>query len=348
MANIKFNSVSKKFGDVLALDNINLNFKDGEFISLLGPSGCGKTTLLRTLAGFEQVSDGEVYIDDKLVSSNTLHILPEKRNIGMVFQAYALWPHMSVWDNVAFGLKIQKKSKSFIDKQVKEALEVVGLMNYSGRKPSELSGGQKQRVALARCMAMSPSLILFDEPLANLDLNLRESMLHEFRNFHNKLKCTMVYVTHDQNEAMALADKIVVMNKGRVLQVGKPENIYYNPKSIDVATFIGKGMVVDGIVLKDLGEKAEVDIFGKSFIVSHNKQNLISKKRVKIALKSEFLQICKDGVNLKVVSSLYQGSHRSVLLQDNSNNAKFRLNHFDESLKEGKIVQVCIKDGWII
>ncbi len=349
MASIKLNSLSKKFNDVTALDSVNLDFKDGEFISLLGPSGCGKTTLLRILAGFEEVSQGEVFIDEKLVSSKDFHILPEKRNIGMVFQAYALWPHMSVWDNVSFGLKIQKKSKVFIDKRVNEALEVVGLGEFKERKPAELSGGQKQRVALARCMAMEPSLILFDEPLANLDLNLRESMLQEFLDFHKRLKCTMVYVTHDQGEAMALADKIVVMEKGKVLQVGTPNEIYHKPKCTRVAEFVGRGIVLNATISSVANKKATVNIFGKNFVVSCDKENLKVNDKVKISLKSEFLEICDDGIASKVESSIYQGAYWSILLKSTDDETiKFRLNCYNNPPKEDEVVYIKIKDGWVI
>ena len=350
MASIKINNVSKIFDNVVALKHINLEFIDGEFISLLGPSGCGKTTLLRILAGFEEVSDGEVFIGKELVSSKNFHILPEKRNIGMVFQAYALWPHMSVWENIAFGLKIQKNDKKLIKKKVEEALEVVGLVEYQKRKPSELSGGQKQRVALARCMAMEPSLILFDEPLANLDLNLRESMLEEFKNFHKRLKCTMIYVTHDQGEAMALSDRIAVMGNGTVMQLGTPQEIYHKPVSEEVAKFVGRGMVIDGVVTKNItDQQAEVMILGENFIFRHHKTYLNTGDSVKVSIKSEDLRISSKGIATKVISSIYQGNSWSILLESiNDQTTMLKVNSFDAPPKETEVVYIEIKDGWII
>ncbi len=241
MAQIKIDCITKKFGDVTAVDNFCLDIADGEFISILGPSGCGKTTMLRMIAGFEKATAGDIYIGDKLVSSSTnkTFLPPEKRDIGMVFQSYAVWPHMTVFDNVAYPLKIKKKSKEEIKRRVEEVLEMVHLSPYSARYPHQLSGGQQQRVALGRALVAEPDLLLLDEPLSNLDAKLRESMRFEIKALQEKMGITVVYVTHDQAEAMAMSDRIVVMHGGVVQQIDRPIMVYENPANQIVADFIG-------------------------------------------------------------------------------------------------------------
>jgi iron(III) transport system ATP-binding protein len=234
----------KRFGAAVAVDAIDLSIKSGEFIALLGPSGCGKTTLLRLLAGFERLDAGRIEIGGAPMSGPGLHVPTEERRLGMVFQSYALWPHMTVHDNVAFGLRLRRRPRAEIEAKVQDALAAVGLANLAGRLPSALSGGQRQRVALARCLAMDPQLVLLDEPLANLDAHLREAMQQEFRAFHRRIGATMIYVTHDQAEALALADRIAVMMSGEMRQVASPRELYRCPADADVARFIGKGSVV--------------------------------------------------------------------------------------------------------
>ncbi len=240
MASITISNVTKSFGDVLVLKEFNEIFKDKEFVTLLGPSGCGKTTMLRMIAGFEKPSSGEIKIDDTIVSSDKVFLPPEKRNIGMVFQSYAVWPHMTVFDNVAYPLKIKKMNKETIRQKVERVLDVVHLSQYANRIPSQLSGGQQQRVALARALAAEPQLLLLDEPLSNLDAKLRESMRFEIKAIQETLGITVVYVTHDQTEAMAMSDRIVVLNRGIVQQIGSPQEIYNNPVNPFVADFVGK------------------------------------------------------------------------------------------------------------
>lgn len=241
MAEVKIVSVIKQFGEVKAVNNFNATIADGEFVSILGPSGCGKTTMLRMVAGFERPTQGEIYIGDRLISSGKdgTFVPPEKRNIGMVFQSYAVWPHMSVFDNIAYPLKIQKVSKADIQTRTAKALELVHLEGYGTRYPHQLSGGQQQRVALARALVGEPRLLLLDEPLSNLDAKLRESMRFEIKDLQKKLNITVIYVTHDQAEAMAMSDRIVVMNQGVIQQIDKPQNIYENPANKVVADFIG-------------------------------------------------------------------------------------------------------------
>lgn len=241
MAQIKLQAVSKHFGDVKAVDNFVATVGDGEFVSILGPSGCGKTTMLRMVAGFEKPTAGEIYIGDRLVSSPAkgIFVPPEKRSIGMVFQSYAVWPHMSVFDNVGYPLKIKGLPKAEIAERTNNALDLVHLAGLAQRLPSQLSGGQQQRVALARALVAEPELLLLDEPLSNLDAKLRESMRFEIKELQKKLGVTVIYVTHDQAEAMAMSDRIVVMNAGVIQQIGNPADVYETPANKIIADFIG-------------------------------------------------------------------------------------------------------------
>lgn len=240
MATVTIKHITKAFGDNVVLKEFNETFQDGEFITLLGPSGCGKTTMLRIIAGFEKPTSGELYIDDQLVSGGKTFLPPEKRSIGMVFQSYAVWPHMNVFDNVAYPLTIKKVNKAEIKKQVDRVLAIVHLSQYAERFPNQLSGGQQQRVALARALVAAPKLLLLDEPLSNLDAKLRESMRFEIKEIQRELGVTVVYVTHDQTEAMAMSDRIFLINRGVVQQSGSPEEIYNNPANQFVADFLGK------------------------------------------------------------------------------------------------------------
>lgn len=241
MSQVKLEHLYKRFGNVTAVGDFNLEVQDGEFVSFLGPSGCGKSTTLRMIAGFERPTEGNILLGDQVVSSaeSNVFVPPEKRNIGMVFQSYAVWPHMTVAENVAYPLKIQKVPREERDKRVKEALEMVHLDRYGERYPSQLSGGQQQRVALARALIAQPGLLLLDEPLSNLDAKLRESMRFEISSLQKRLGITVIYVTHDQSEAMTMSDRIVVMNAGVVQQVGKPYDVYTHPANKMVADFIG-------------------------------------------------------------------------------------------------------------
>lgn len=239
MSVITINHVTKSFGDVTVLKEFTEEFQDGEFITFLGPSGCGKTTMLRIIAGFEKPTTGEIRIDGRVVSSKDVFVPPEKRGIGMVFQSYAVWPHMNVFDNVAYPLKIQKVPKAEIKEKVEEILEIVHLSQYANRMPSQLSGGQQQRVALGRALIGQPKLLLLDEPLSNLDAKLRESMRFEIKEIQRKLKITVVYVTHDQVEAMSMGDNIILMDKGIIMQRSAPTEMYQNPQNVYTARFIG-------------------------------------------------------------------------------------------------------------
>ena len=236
MSYLEIKNVDKFYGKFHALKNINLNIEKGEFISFLGPSGCGKTTLLRTISGLEELNSGHIFLKGKDISN--LH--PSKRNFSIVFQSYALFPNMTVWENIAYGLENKKVPKDIIKNKVLEVLEMVGLAGISGKYPNEMSGGQQQRVALARAIALEPDVLLLDEPLSALDAKVREKLRNDIKMLQKKLNLTTIMVTHDQEEALSVSDKIMVMESGKIMQVGTPREIYERPQSLFVADFIGK------------------------------------------------------------------------------------------------------------
>jgi len=244
MSELRMENLVARYGKVTALDRLNLTIKDGELVTLLGPSGCGKTTTLRSVSGFLKPDEGEIYIGNR----NITDIPPEKRGIGLVFQNYALWPHMTVFQNLAFGLELRKIPLEEIKKRVRTVLSVVKLEGYEDRYPRQLSGGQQQRVALARAIILEPDILLLDEPLSNLDALLREQMRFEIAQIHKRLGITTLYVTHDQTEAMVISDRIVIMKDGKVMQDGKPEEIYLRPKNRFVAGFMGTTTFLEGRV----------------------------------------------------------------------------------------------------
>ncbi|MBC8389588.1 MAG: sn-glycerol-3-phosphate ABC transporter ATP-binding protein UgpC [Actinobacteria bacterium] len=235
MAKVIVKNLTKKFDDVVAVNNMNSTVEDREFAVLVGPSGCGKTTMLRMVAGLEEVTEGEIYIGDRLVNG----VAPKDRDIAMVFQNYALYPHFNVYDNMAFGLRLRRKPKLEIDKMVHEAAKILKIEDLLKRKPKQLSGGQRQRVALGRAIVRNPKVFLMDEPLSNLDAKLRVQMRTEIAKLHERLNATIIYVTHDQTEAMTMADKIIIMKDGIVQQTGKPQDVYDYPNNMFVAGFIG-------------------------------------------------------------------------------------------------------------
>jgi len=235
MASVTYKNVVKKFGDLTIIKNLNIEVQDKEFLVLVGPSGCGKTTALRLLAGLEEITDGEIIIGDRVVND----VAPKDRDIAMVFQSYALYPHLSVYDNMAFGLKLRKTPKEEIKRRVNEAAEVLGITDLLQRKPRQLSGGQRQRVAVGRAIVREPKVFLFDEPLSNLDAKLRVQMRAEISKLHQRLQTTFIYVTHDQTEAMTMASRIAVINKGNLQQLDTPQNLYDFPNNLFVAGFIG-------------------------------------------------------------------------------------------------------------
>ncbi len=246
MTQVVLDRLVKRYGQTTAVDGIDLNVVEGEFLVLLGPSGCGKTTTLRCIAGLEPISEGRIFLGETVVSQREFTVPPERRHIGMVFQSYAVWPHMTVFENVAFGLKLKKLSRGDVADRVGKSLDLVGLRALAERGIHQLSGGQQQRVALARAVALEPRVLLFDEPLSNLDAKLREYMRYELRQLQRRLGITAIYVTHDQHEAMVVADRIALMNEGRIEQVGAPGDIYHRPVSLFAASFVGLANTLRG------------------------------------------------------------------------------------------------------
>ena len=251
MASVELRGLTKRYGPLAVVDDISLTIEHGRLVCLLGPSGCGKTTTLRLIAGFVEPSAGEIRVGDQVVSSPTRTVPPERRNMSMIFQSYALWPHMTVAQNVSYGLDLRKVDRDTIKRKLAAILATTHLDQLADRYPGELSGGQQQRVALARALIVEPQTLLLDEPLSNLDANLREEMRFEVRRLHDEYRYTTVYVTHDQSEAMTTADLICVMNGGKIEQTGTPEDIYERPRSEFVARFIGSSNVLKGKVLDD-------------------------------------------------------------------------------------------------
>lgn len=257
-------NLSKSFGEVQAVQNISINIRKGELVSFIGPSGCGKTTLLRMIGGFYEQDEGTIILDGEKID----HLPPDKRPTGMVFQNYALFPHMTVAENIEYGLRIQKLSKAEREKKTKRALEQVRLVGYENRKPNELSGGQQQRVAIARCIVLEPKVLLLDEPLSNLDANLRMMMREEIRQLKEALDLTIIFVTHDQEEALSISDRIVVMREGKIQQIDQPERIYNEPANEFVANFVGHANMLAGEIKKE-GKLSYFNYAGISFPLSH-------------------------------------------------------------------------------
>ena len=288
MATVDLVGLTKIFGsNVRAVDALDLHIDHGELVSFLGPSGCGKTTTLRLVAGFFQPDAGEIRVDGKVVSSPTVMVPPERRNMSMIFQSYAIWPHMTVHQNVAYGLKFRGVTRAEADRKVRQMLSVVKLEHFADRYPGELSGGQQQRVALARALVVEPQILLLDEPLSNLDANLREEMRFEIRRLHDEFRITSIYVTHDQSEAMVIADRICVMNLGRLEQMGKPEQIYERPRTRFVSEFIGKTNLFSGML--EEGEKVRL---GNGFLLRvGNGQGFKPGEKVWVCIRPHDLQL---------------------------------------------------------
>src|SRR3990167_7727387 len=284
---IELTDVYKSFQDLTVLYNINLEIKNGEFLTLLGPSGCGKTTLLRLLSGFEVPSSGEIYINGK----NVKGMPPHKRHVNTVFQSYALFPHMTVYDNVAFGLRCKQNiPKNEIDKAVCEALRMVKLDKYKLRKPHQLSGGQQQRVAIARAVVNKPLVLLLDEPLSSLDYRLRKTMQLELKQLQADLGITFIFVTHDQEEALSISDRVVVMHEGGIEQVGTPQEVYEEPCNLTVAKFIGEVNIFDTKIIAANEKHLDVVIENKRFILN-NRKKYTAEKEICTLVRPEDLQV---------------------------------------------------------
>lgn len=321
MGVVKIEQLTKEFSGFQALHNINLEIQEGEFFALLGPSGCGKTTTMRCIAGFEQPTSGQITIGDKVVNN----VPPHKRNCGMVFQSYALFPHMNVFDNVAYSLNIKQINESHLFKQigvylrminrkwmkypqeikekVMKILEYVELSQYKDRLISELSGGQQQRVALARALIMEPAVLLMDEPLSNLDQKLRYSMRNTIRRIQQHLKITTVFVTHDQEEAMSMADRVAVMRDGNIIQIGTPTQLYSQPKTPFIADFVGTSNILPGTVLNEKNDKTMVKINGQTIQSSVK----VNKTHVDVIIRPENIQIIDTGQGQSASRNIFNG-----------------------------------------
>jgi spermidine/putrescine transport system ATP-binding protein len=305
---VQLDQVIKEFGNYTAVDSVSIDIKQGEFLTLLGPSGCGKTTTLRMIAGFELPSRGTILLDGERVESKQ----PYERDVNTVFQNYALFPHMSLSENVAFGLKMKKVPKHIIKERVMEALRLVQLEHLASRKPDQISGGQKQRVAIARALVNDPKVLLLDEPLGALDLKLRKQMQLELKHLQQKLGITFVYVTHDQEEALTMSDRIAVMNKGKIEQIGSPHEIYETPKTKFIADFIGETNLFEGTVSEIHGDSVVLDLEG-SEIPSKN-QELSVGQTVYLAIRPERIKLKqsleegKAGIQGYITERIYVGS----------------------------------------
>ena len=315
MAILKVKNLSKNFGKVKAVQEVSFEATEGRVLSLLGPSGCGKTTMLRCIAGFENPDRGEIYLDDRKITS----IPPEKRGIGMVFQNYALWPHMTVYGNLAFGLQIRKVPKDEINKKIKKVLGMVQLEGYENRYPRQMSGGQQQRIAMARALIFEPGIMLLDEPLSNLDAQLREEMRFEFIELQKNLGITAIYVTHDQAEALVISDKILILDQGKMIQFGTPKEIYSNPKNKFVAGFIAVTSFINGRIDSFTEEKKKVIVKTDDGLVIHGFNNSFDMgQKVSVAMRMNVIKFIQDEnksdkntVNIfkgKIIQSSYLGN----------------------------------------
>ena len=299
-------------GIVRAVDDVSLDIHSGEFITLLGPSGCGKTTTLRLIAGFELPSAGRILLD----GSDITNLPPNRRDMALVFQNYALFPHMTVNDNVAYGLETRGLKRAEIGKRVSEMLAAMGLNGLGERRPNQLSGGQQQRVALARCLVMEPRILLFDEPLSNLDAKLRVQMRAEIRGLQRRMGITSVYVTHDQIEAMAMSDRVIVMNAGKIEQAGTPQEIYHLPRTRFVADFIGRANFLAATISSLSGDHAEIELLGRRMPVKNSFEHA-SGEKVNAMLRPETLELVEDPSlpQVTVVQAMYLGSETEYVVR---------------------------------
>ena len=318
---VKFDTVDKSYdGEVLVVKDLNLDIPKGEFLTMLGPSGSGKTTTLMMLAGFETPTGGEIYLEGEAINK----IPPNKRGIGMVFQNYALFPHLTVNENLAFPLEVRKLNKSDVQDKVKKALDMVELGEFGNRMPLQLSGGQQQRVALARALIFDPLVLLLDEPLGALDKKLRSNVQTQLKHLHRKVGKTFVYVTHDQEEALSMSDRVVIMNHGRVVQVGSPQELYERPSTVFASKFIGKSNIMRGVVNQVDGNKILYSIADKYFQQLVSNENFSKNDEIILALRPEKITIAKvesNEVNIlveNIIDITYFGSTISVNVETDS------------------------------
>ena len=362
-ATVKINGLDKHFGPETAVLDFNILIEQGEFVTLLGPSGCGKTTTLRCVAGLERPDGGEIHIGDKLVASHPkdIYLNPEERNIGMVFQSYAVWPHMTVFNNVAYGLKVRKVSKTETRKKTMRALELVGLDQQADRYATKLSGGQRQRVALARAIVYEPNVILFDEPLSNLDAKLREQMRDEIVRLQKEVGITSIFVTHDQSEALVMSDRVVVMDKAVIQQVGNPQDIYANPANAFVANFIGVTSLLEGKILARDGNICDLEIPSKNNqsplrIQAAGAPGASAGENIYVSLRPEDIVLHTNEptgtdngniVEAKIIDTVYLGSFLECRVDVNGHEVNIQIDHF-EQLSKGQKVFISIQPEHVL
>ncbi|NLS15612.1 ABC transporter ATP-binding protein [Rhizobium sp. P40RR-XXII] len=341
MAKLILNHVSKDFGTGgrAAVNALSLDVREGGFLALLGPSGCGKTTVLRMIAGFEQPTDGSIHLGERLLADAATMLPPERRNMAMVFQSYALWPHMNVSDNVGYPLKVRGISGERYRDKVREALATVRLGDYAERRPADLSGGQRQRVALARCLVTSPDVVLLDEPLANLDRHLKKEMEETFREFHQRSGATMVYVTHDQSEAMALATDVAVMSEGRLLQVAPPAEIYARPEGRMVGSLVGQGAILP-LAFPD-GSPRRID-WASFRGLWENRAG--GSAVADILVRPEDVLADAEGISCRVDSVLYEGERYAVRLS--MPDGQVLRAYSREKVAAGDAYPIAIRSAW--
>ena len=352
MANVQFENLFKNYGDVKAVHDFNLKIDEGEFIVLVGPSGCGKSTTLRMIAGLEDITSGLIYIDEKVI--NKIH--PKNRDIAMVFQNYALYPHLSVKDNISFGLRAQKLPKSEVNERVLEAADTLGLQELLARRPGELSGGQKQRVAMGRAIVRNPKVFLFDEPLSNLDAKLRHKMRAEMKKLHKKVGTTTIYVTHDQIEAMTLADRIVIMKDGLIEQVGTPDEVYNKPDNVFVASFIGTPAMnfIEGEVT-NISKTISSIILKDKTVLKINNNNFENGQKIILGIRPEDINVMinkekldKDTINLNAeISVIEPMGYETVLICESNFGELTGKVESNIKLKESLVVNLNIKQDRI-
>jgi len=346
---VKLDNVSKKFGKKYIIKNLSLDIYEGEFLTLLGASGCGKTTVLRMISGLEQVTEGKVYIDDVDVTN----LDPTKREVNTIFQNFALFPHMTVTDNVAFGLKMKKTTKEEIEKRVKKAIKLVKLEGFENRYPAELSGGQQQRVAIARGIVMNPKVLLLDESLCSLDLKLKRQMQLELKKIQKKLGITFIYVTHDQEEALTMSDRIVIINKGIIEQNDTPKNIYKYPKTNFVADFIGESNLFEGTVMSKVDGNVYIKVNDDIVLTINDNGEYKKGDNVNLMIRPEDFKssqnVLKDSIKGIVEDVIYDGAITKLVIDVNKK-IKIKVTTFDDhTYDEGEDIYLKpLKDSVVV
>jgi iron(III) transport system ATP-binding protein len=339
LASVDLRGLTKRYGSTAAVDDVSLRIDHGQLVCLLGPSGCGKTTTLRLIAGFLEPTEGEIHVGDRLVSSKARTLPPERRNMSMIFQSYALWPHMTVAENIVYGLRLRKLDRETIARKLAAILATTKLEPLAQRYPGELSGGQQQRVALARALIVEPETLLLDEPLSNLDANLREEMRFEIRRLHDEYRYTTVYVTHDQSEAMTTADLIAVMNGGRIDQLGTPEDIYARPQSEFVARFIGASNVLKGTARDDNHMSfagATLRVIGAKLAAGQSAAVAIRQHDVQLATQAPASS--ENTIQATVTRQVYLGASRDYVVETADGSSLRIVTPTDVAVEKGREV----------